>query len=241
MITTHVPNSIMFVLLYVQSLMWFFMDFLSCSTVTFLNNFLNIYSGIMLLSLPVSYLYGISTMLLHACVSKCAVITNWLLFKCTKSILTVSTSSSWDSCSVLTSTSSTTWSHLLLHTFLKWPISPHPVHVFPYAGHCWGTWISLQYLHSHLWDIAFVFCLILLLFGFWATLILSNWHNSVISFNMAACGCCTPTLLALTNTPSLVFCLSLLLAVSSLITSSNITLSFNLWTNCSFSCRSFSL
>ena len=35
----HVPNCIMLVLLYMQSLMWFLIDLLSCSTITCVNNF----------------------------------------------------------------------------------------------------------------------------------------------------------------------------------------------------------
>ena len=37
--TAHVPNCVMLVLLYILSLIWSFMDFCSCSSVTFLNSF----------------------------------------------------------------------------------------------------------------------------------------------------------------------------------------------------------
>ena len=164
-----------------------------------------------------------------------------ILFKYTELILTVSISSSWGSCTISISTSCTTWSLLLLHTFLKWPIFPHLPHVFPYAGHCLGAWLPPQYLHGHLWDVWCVVSLYQLLFGFWAILILSNLCDSVISFNMAACVHCTSTLLAHANTSSLVVSSLLLLVVSSLMTSSNMILSFNPWINCSLSCQSISL
>ena len=102
-------------------------------------------------------------------------------------------------------------------------------HIWHTSSHMLGT------VGACLWDVMFVVSLSWLLFGFWAILILSNCHNSVISFNMAACAICTSTLLAHTNTPSLVICSSLLLAVNS-----NITLSFNLWINCSLSSQSIS-
>ena len=46
--TTHIRNCVIFMLLYVQSLILPFMDILSASSVVSLNSFLNMYSGIML-------------------------------------------------------------------------------------------------------------------------------------------------------------------------------------------------
>ena len=62
--TTQVPNSMLCVPLYVLHFMLPFMGLFSCSSVIFLNSFLNIYIGIMLPSLPVSILNGISTVVL---------------------------------------------------------------------------------------------------------------------------------------------------------------------------------
>ena len=200
--TAHVPNCIIFVLLYVQSLIWLFVDFLSCSSIVFLNN----YSGMMLPSLPVSILYGIFTMSSPACISKYAVINDQFLFKWIELILTVSIWPSCISCSTLTSSSCTTWSLLLLHTFLKWSVFPHLVHILPYAGHHHGMWTPLQYLHGCQCPVAPVICLIWLSFDFWATLILLNWHYSIMSFSTAACAHCASTLLTHANTPFLVVC-----------------------------------
>ena len=150
MITAHVPNCVMFVLLYVQSLMWFFNGFFKQFYCYVFKQFFKICRAALCCS---HYLCQFCTLLqcfLPACVSKHAVITDQFLFKCTKSILTVSISSSWESCTILTSTSCTMQSLLLLQTFLKWPIFPHPSYVFPYARHCWGAWIPLQDLHGHL-------------------------------------------------------------------------------------------
>ena len=135
----HVPNCVICVLLYILSLILPFLDLFSCSSFIFLKSFLNVYSGIMFPSLPVSILYGISTVVSPTFVSKCAVISDRFLFKYTELILTVSISSSWGSCTISISTSCTTQSLLLLHTFLKWPVFPCPMHVFPYAGHCLGA------------------------------------------------------------------------------------------------------
>ena len=58
-VAMDMPNCSICIPLYVFSFMLFFMDLLSCSTDLLPYNFLNIYSGIELPSLPVSILYGI--------------------------------------------------------------------------------------------------------------------------------------------------------------------------------------
>ena len=197
-----------------------FMDPFSCSSDIFLNSFLNIYSGIMLPSLPISILYGISTVVLPTCISRCAVISNRFLFRYTELILTVSIPSSWGSWHTspfpthalhgLSYSCIPSWSGLFSHIWCKF---------FHRAGHCLGAWLPPQYLHGCFWYTGCVVSLSWLPFGFWAILILSNFCDSVILFNMAACAHCTSTLLAHANTSLIVVCLLLSLAVSSLITS----------------------
>ena len=139
---------------------------------------------------------------------------------------------------------STSWTAqflLLLHTFLKCPVLLHAAHVFPYAGHCLGGWLCLQYLHGCLWCVAICISLPWVLFGSVPFFILSNALISVRSFNTIACALCASTLLAHASTSSLVICTLLVLDVNSLIILSNMILSFNPWINCSFSCLFTSL
>ena len=135
----------------------FFMDFLSCSTITFLNNFLICRVALCcphyLCQFCMVFLHYFC---LHMFLHTLLLLTNFL-FKCTELILTVSVSSSWEFCAISTSALCTMWYLLLLHTFLKWPIFLHPVHVFPYAGHCHGACIPLHYLHGHLLCVASVY------------------------------------------------------------------------------------
>ena len=64
-----------------------FLQLLFCSI---LNNFLNMNNGIILPSLPISILYGISMVFPPACICSFAVIKDQFLFKWTESKLTVS-------------------------------------------------------------------------------------------------------------------------------------------------------
>ena len=116
-----------------------------------LNSLLNMYHGIMLSSLPVSIWYGIIILLLPAHISNSAVNSEWFLFRCTESALTVSILLLLYSWHVSTSILFTTLLLLLKHTFLKCPILPHPA-CLPI---CWAlswwvytatilTWLPLQ-------------------------------------------------------------------------------------------------
>ena len=134
--TIHIHSCVMLVLLYVLSLIWPFMVLFSCSSETFLNNFLNVNNGIIFLLLLVSILYGITMELPHDCSSSSAINNDQFLFKCTELIPTVSFSPSLHSCDSLISSSFTTPSLLLQHTFLKCLVLPQPMHILPYARHC---------------------------------------------------------------------------------------------------------
>ena len=85
-------------------------------------------------------------------VSNFVIIPRLFTLELIKSILTVSI---WLSSSVYLSVScSTLWTSLCLtlqHTGIKWFNLPHPLHLFPYAGHLWGGWMDPQYLHMHCW------------------------------------------------------------------------------------------
>ena len=143
-----VPNQVMNVLLYVFNFMCLLMVFLSVASVTFGNNFLNMYQGIMLPSLPVSILHGTVSLLSPACISNDAISIDWFLFICRELILAVSLLPflySWDvSCSI----SFITLLLLLWQTFLKCPTLPHTAHILPYTGHCLSWCILPQYLPS---------------------------------------------------------------------------------------------
>ena len=110
---------------------------------------LNMYHSIMLLSLPISILYGIVTLLLPACISNSAVNSDQFLLICTESILIVSILPLLYSSDVSSSISFTTLLLLLLHTFLKCCILPHPAHIFPYTGHCLSRCTLPQYWHGY--------------------------------------------------------------------------------------------
>ena len=156
-------------------------------------------------------------------------------------MLTVSISSSLGSGATSISTSWTAQFLLLMHTFWKCLIFPQLVHVFPYAGHCLSALLPPQYLHGCLWYVCLVGSASHLPLGFWASLTLSNFCASIMSFKIAACALCTSIHLAHSSMSSLFICSLLFFAVNSLTISSNITLLFNPCMNCSFSCLSTSL
>ena len=131
-----------------------FTDLFNCSLLMFANSFWNMYSSIRFPSLPMSLLYGISNTVLPTCISNFVLMSDLVLFIYNELILTTSVSSPCDSSSISISTSCTMQFLLLLHTFLKCPILLHAAHVFPYARHCLGAWLSPQYLHSRLWCVA---------------------------------------------------------------------------------------
>ena len=113
------------------------------------------YSGMILPLLPVSILYGISTVFLPTCISKCAVINDLFLFKYIELILTVSISSSWESCATLTCNLCTVQSLLLLHTFCSgpsfciWHTSSHMLGtVRAHVSHCNICIATCLKLHS---------------------------------------------------------------------------------------------
>ena len=240
-VTAHVLSCVMCVLLYIFNFMLLFIEPFSCSSGISLNSFLNIYNGIMLPSLWVSILYGISVTVLPTCIFRCAVINDWFLLRYIEFILTVSISSSWGSGITSTSTSWTVQFLLLMQTFLKWPIFLQLVHDFPYAGHCLGAWLPPQYLHGCLWNAWCVVSISHLSLGFWTNLTLSNFCASGRLLNIAACALCASICLAHNNMSSLFICLLLFFAINSLTTSSNMALLFNPCMNCSFNCLSISL
>ena len=166
--------------------------------------FLNIYHGIMLLSLPVSISYSIIVLLLPMHVSNLVVSIDQFLFMHTELILTISIPTSlysWDtSCYI----SLTTMLLLLQQTFQKCPSLPHSAHILPYAGHCLGWWIPPQYLHDCCNVVWCTGVLVLSSFTFLNILILSNCLDSVNVFDTAAWALCTSTLLAHVNTLPLV-------------------------------------
>ena len=202
---------------------------------------MNIYQGIIFLSLPVSISYCITMLLLSTDVFNLAVSIEWLLLKHTEFILTISRSSSVYSYVTSCSISLTTLLFLLWHTLQKCAILLHSMHVLPYAGHCLGGFVPPQYLHScHgvlLWCIG-IFVLFSL--TFLDTFILSNCLDSVIVFNTATWALCTSTLLVHANTPQLFILSSFFPVVISFIISSSMLLSFSPCINCSLSCLSTS-
>ena len=121
---------------------------MSSASVTLGNNFLNIYQGIMLPSLPVSILYDIITLLSPACISNLVVSIDQFLFMHSELILTISISSSLYSWDTTSSMSLTTLFLLLQQTSLKCPTLPHSAHILPYAGQCLGWLIPPQHLHG---------------------------------------------------------------------------------------------
>ena len=89
-----------------------------------------------ILAFHIYFIYGITILLVPACVSNSAINNDQFLFKCTESILTVSILPSLYSWDTSTHISFTALSLLLQHTFLKCLVLPQPTHVFPYARHC---------------------------------------------------------------------------------------------------------
>ena len=158
---------------------------MSSASVILGNNFLNMYHGIMLPSLPVSILNGIVILLLPVHISNLVVSINWLLFLYTELILTISISSllySWDiSCSITL----TTLLLLLQQTFLKCPTLLHSVHILPYAGQCLSWCVSPQDLYGCHCVVWFTGALALSSFVFFDIFTLSNFLDSVNVFNTA--------------------------------------------------------
>ena len=215
----------------------FLMVFASWQFVTLVDNFLNIYQGIIFRSLFVSILYSITMLLLSTDVFNFAVSTEWLLLKHTELILAISRSSSVFSCVTSCSISLTTQLFLLHHTLPKCPILLHSVHILPYTQHCLGRCVPPQYLHGcHgvlLWCIGIF---VLLSMTFLGTSFLSKCLDSVIVFNTAAWALCASTLLAHSNTPPLVIWSSFFAVVNSFIISSSMVLSCSPCINCSLRC-----
>ena len=117
-VTVHIPNCVMIVLLYILNFICPFIVFLSSSSVTFLNSFLNVYHSIILPLLPVSILYGITILL---------IITDFCSNEPNQySLFSILPLLSWE---ISTSISFTTLFLLLWHTFLKCPVLPQP-HMF---------------------------------------------------------------------------------------------------------------
>ena len=174
----HVPSWVMNLLLYI-------FNFMSRDSVTFGNNFLNIYQGIIFPSLPVSILNGIIMLLLPMHVSNLAVSFNQFLLRQTELILLVSRFSSVYSHDTSCSISLTTLFFLLLwQTLWKCPILLHFMHTLPYAGHCLGWWMPLQYLQG---CCGVVWCngvLALFSFNFLDSFILSNCLDSINMFKI---------------------------------------------------------
>ena len=237
--TVHIPNCGMIVLLYVLNFIFPFIAFLSSSSVIFLNGFLNMCHSIILPSLPASILCGITILLGSVCISNSAINNDQFFFKWAESILTVSISPSlsWD---ISTYISFTTLSFLLWHTFLKCPVLPQPEHVFPHAGHCLSTCTPPQYWYDCHCDVQITGALALSSFGLFAIFTLLNCLDSVRVSNTVACTLCASTHFAHASTPPLVIWSSLLVAVSSVMISSNMCLSLRLWMNCSLSYLSIS-
>ena len=146
------------------------MVFVSWDSVPFGNNFLNIYQGIIFLSLPVSISYGITMLLLPMHIPNLVFSIGQFLLRHTELILTISRSSSVYSCDTSYSISLITLLFLLWQTFWKCHILLHSIHVLPYAGHCLGWCVSLQYLHGCHCALCCIGILTLLSFTFWTVL-----------------------------------------------------------------------
>ena len=151
-------------------------------------------------------------------------------------MLTDSMSSSVLSCNVSYSTSFIALVLLLLHTFQKWPILLHSMHIFPYAGHCLSGWVLPQYLHICFDGV--LGCVDLLWLSLWEYLDILILSNSFITADWALCT--SSIIFAHDKIFSLVIVTFLFVVVSSLIISPSIFLSFSPWINCSFKCLSSS-
>ena len=213
------------------------MGFLSLASISLGNNFLNMYHGIMLPSLPMSILYGTVILLSPAHISNLAVSIDRFLFIYTEIIILIVSISpllySWDiSCSI----SFTTLIVLLWQTFLKCPTLLYPTHVLPYAGHYLSWCTPPQYLHGCCCMVQLTGALALPSFVFLYICTLSNCLDLVRVFSTTAWALYTSTFLAHTSIPPLVMWSSFLVAISSFIISSNMYFSFRLWMKCSLSC-----
>ena len=134
--------------------------------------------------LPVSILYGITVLVAPAHISNSTINNDQFFFRCTESILTVSSSPSLYPCDASSSSSFTTWSLLLQHTFLKCLVLPQPTHVFPYARHCLGMCTPPQYWHGCCCDVRPSGPLVLSSFGFFAIVALLNCLDFVMVFKL---------------------------------------------------------
>ena len=179
--------------------MWFFNCFHKFSFSNPWEQFLNIYQGIMLPSLPVSILYGIITLLSLACmpylINFCSCILNWyspFQYHLPSTPWTPPAPSHWSPCSFYSGRPS--WSVLLYCT----------LHVLLYVGHCLGWCIPPQYLHGFHCVVSCTGALILSSFAFFDILILSNCFGSVNVLSSAALALCTSTLIAHAHIPPLV-------------------------------------
>ena len=148
-LTVHLPNCVIVILLYVLNLIFSFFVAASSSFVDLGNDFLNIWKGIMFPS--ESTLYCTTDVAWLDDVFKFAVMIWYLLLKVMEFMLiefifTLSIlPSSW-----CYTCGSVLWNFLLqlfLQTSLKWLIFLHATHVIPYIGHCLGRWLEPQYLH----------------------------------------------------------------------------------------------
>ena len=148
--------------------------FLQLFFCNFFNRFLNMNNGMILYSLPVSILHGITMVFLPDCISSFANNKDQFLFKWTELILTVSILPSLPFCAPLTSSSFTALSLLLWHTFLKWPVLLQPVHVLSYVRHCLSASSPPQHLHEHHWSVVPGGHLVLSSFTFFTIFTLSN-------------------------------------------------------------------
>ena len=196
MFTTQVPNCVMTVLLYVFNCICLLLVFLSFG---FCNVFKQPFEYVpwhYVILTPCIYLYGTIILLLSAFVSNSAVNSDWFLFICTASILTVSILPSLYSWDVSTSISFTAPLLLLWHTFLKCPVLPHATHIFLYAGYCLGRCTLPQYwcgCHYNIWPTG---SLAVSSFALFNTFIFLNCLNSVSVFNTTVCTLCASTLFA---------------------------------------------
>ena len=205
MVTTHVPNCVMTVLLYVFNFMCLLIILMSLASVTPGNKFLNMYQGIMLPSLPVYILYGTVSLLSPVHIYNFAVNIDWFLFICTESTLTVS----------------------ILPLLYPWDISFHFIYCpAPFAKADLLEVLHLATCHTHLaicWALSqlvysptistWLHCgvqptgaLVVSSFALFDIFILSNCLESVTMFKTAALALYTSTLFVQASTPPFVIC-----------------------------------
>ena len=105
--TMHIPSCMMCILLYVFSFMFPFTPPFQLFFTHVFEQFWNMYSGMTLPPLPVLILYRISNEVSPTCISKCAVISDCILFKYNELILTIFFVFYWESGPISISTSCT--------------------------------------------------------------------------------------------------------------------------------------